>query len=124
MSRDDAKTEAPSREQRMAVRYKTVDLTWFKTLRVQPEKSVEGVSKMCDLSETGIGLFLTQPLTVGELVFIEIASGKLRMSAVGRVVHQRETSPRRYRVGVNFEVVPPNDRMALASFFQRLSEAP
>ena len=79
---------------------------------------------MCDLSETGIGLHLTQPLSVGELIFIEIASGKLNLSAVGRVIHQKATANGRYRIGVRFEVVPPNDRMALAKYFAKRDKAP
>ena len=124
MSSDDARTKVPGREKRTSVRYHAVDLTWFKTLGVHSEASTEGISKMCDLSEAGIGLHLTQPLPVGELIFIEIASGKLSLSAVGRVMHQRETARGRYRIGVHFEVVPPNDRMALAKYFAKRDEAP
>ena len=119
MSSDGPKPRTPGRDKRTSVRYHIVDLTWYKTLDVHSETDSEGISKMCDLSETGIGLHLTQPLAIGELIFIEVASGKLNLSAVGRIIHQQGAEKGRYRIGVRFEVVPPNDRMALAKYFAK-----
>jgi c-di-GMP-binding flagellar brake protein YcgR len=111
----------PPLDRREAPRTLTVDFVWYKVLDTDGdlEKSEEGIFKMRDISHTGLGLYVTKPLPVGTLVFIEICSRMLRLSAVGEVVNIRETKQGYFRIGIRFRVMPPNDRLALMTFWKK-----
>lgn len=111
----------PPPERRGAPRCLAVDFVWYKVLTPADniEKSDEGIFKMRDISHTGLGIYVTKPLEVGTLVFIEICSKALRLSAVGEVANIRQDAKGYYRVGIRFRVLPPNDRMALLNFWKK-----
>ena len=106
-------------ERRHYKRRWAVDFVWYKVLPKHGEDtsaSAEGLSNMCDISKTGIGLYVTQNLPIGTMVFLEIGANRLNLSAVGEVVSEIRIREHYYRTGIRFKVIPPNDRMALYKF--------
>ncbi len=104
----------PSREPRRQL----VNFIWYRLLATEPEGSndqeASGIARSCDVSSHGVGLYTARALPVGHLVFLEIATGRGTLSAVGRVVHSQPAPDGRFRAGIRIEVVPPNDRGILA----------
>jgi len=77
------------RERRCSTRLPVVNIVWYKILEDDwdaQESSLEGVSRMCDISHHGIGLLVTQDLPIGKHVFVEATLQKFSVSAVGVVV--------------------------------------
>ncbi len=107
-----------SLDRRSSKRHSAVDFVWYKVLKEKGSEqysSLEGVSKMCDISKTGIGIYVTQKLPVGQYVFLELAANKLNLSAVGEIVSDIRIKENYYRVGIRFTIIPPNDRMTLTT---------
>ncbi len=108
-------------DERTAPRKDLVQLVWYKVLDVDPEgmdPAPEGISKMCDISATGIGLQVTHPLPIGNFIFTEISTRSFTLSAVGRIVYSRLEEGGLFRIGIHFLVIPPNDRWYLFKFFK------
>lgn len=74
---------------------------------------VEGLARLVDLSKEGVGFVSSKALPTGACVFLEITSPRGNLSAVGRIRNCVETGEQ-YRIGILFEVIPPNDRSVLA----------
>lgn len=112
---------APHQERRQSARYLVVDFVWFTVIEENIDEShlLEGLSRMCDISKGGIGIYVTEKLPLHKLVFLELAANKIRISAIGRIVNQRETEDGQYRVGIQFKIVPPNDRLTLARLWKK-----
>ena len=107
-------------ERRRASRYALVHFVWFKVVEDDLEKtgaSLEGICKISDISETGMGLYATVQVPVGKRAFFEIVTRHFNLSCVGEVVHSSKANERYYRVGVRFSIVPPNDRLLLSQYF-------
>ena len=107
-------------ERRRASRYALVHFVWFKVVEDDPGKtagSLEGICKIEDLSETGMGLFATVQVPVGRNAFFEIVTRHFSLSCMGRFVYSRKVDERYNRVGVRFSIVPPNDRLLLSQYF-------
>jgi hypothetical protein len=102
--------------ERRAPRRPLVSMAWYRTLPDRAEPAVEGVASSIDLSAGGIGIFTPRPLPVGVLLFLEVAfhrPGVGSVSLIGRIMHCGRTERGTYRVGIQIEVVPPNDRALL-----------
>jgi hypothetical protein len=103
-------------ERRSEPRLTLVRFIWYKVIEEDPasgEEPREGISRMCDISKTGVGIQLTQPIAAGKRVFLEVSTTKENLSAVGQVAHSRPTAEGLFRVGIHFLAIPPNDRLAL-----------
>jgi len=115
------KVERADEDRRQAaVRYTTVNFVWYQVLsdEIGKEQSkFEGIAKSCDISVSGVGLLVPNGLPVGRMVFIEIATKTFNMSAVGKIVYSNPTEGATQRVGIQFLVVPPNDRLLLVKHF-------
>jgi len=108
-------------ERREAARHAITQFVWFKVIEEDPDKtkeSQEGISKMCDISETGVGLYTTTPIGVGKTAFVEIRMGDFNISGVGQVAYSRKADERYYRIGIRLTIVPPNDRFLLGQFIE------
>ena len=121
MTSDEGKKESVSTaDRRVASRYSTVRFVWYQILKMDSDGEnfpSEGISKTCDISETGIGLHAPRALPVGRIVFVEIATTEFNLSAIGKIVYSRPTPEGYHRIGVNFTIVPPNDRLLLMRYF-------
>jgi c-di-GMP-binding flagellar brake protein YcgR len=121
MSRDsEKKIEASNINRRKAERHPIINFVWYKVLENNSEKlakSPEGISKMCDISATGIGLYVTEIVPVGKNVFMEVIADKFNLSMIGEIVHSRVEEDGYFRLGISFVVVPPNDRLLLSRMF-------
>jgi c-di-GMP-binding flagellar brake protein YcgR len=112
-------------ERRRASRYALVHFVWFKVVEEEPDKtegSLEGVCKIADVSQTGMGLYATVAVPVGKTAFFEIVTRHFSLSCVGQFVYSRKADERYYRVGVRFAIVPPNDRLLLDQYFASKEE--
>lgn len=122
MSRDtDPPTKKRGRERRCSARLPVVKLVWYKILEDEwddSDSSIEGVSKMCDISHNGVGLVVTQNLPLGKHIFVEVTSYKFSVSAVGVVVYNKEQGKGFYRIGIRFKIMPPNDKLTLDGFIK------
>lgn len=116
--------------QRREDRHPLVRFIWYKLideLEEPPSKEEadwaqeknEGIAHSCDISMGGVGITITYPYPVGARVFIEIAAGSFNISAVGMVVYINPKGDKQYRVGIQFLVVPPNDRVLLRKICDR-----
>lgn len=121
MSGDDSKKDSVLEgDRRVASRHTTVKFVWYKVLPLESNGEDfpnEGISKTCDISETGIGLHVPRGLPNGRQIFIEINTKEFNLSAVGKIIYSRATMEGYHRVGVHFLVVPPSDRLLLAKHF-------
>lgn len=122
-------TEPPSRsrgrERRRSTRLPIINLVWFKILEdewEETESSMEGVSKMCDISHNGVGLVTTKDLPLSKHIFVEVTSQKFSVSAVGVVVFKTRQGPGFYRIGIRFKIMPPNDKLTLDSLIKNHDE--
>ena len=82
-----------------------VKLIWYKVIGQEEE----AIARSCDVSVSGMGLYTTHPVATGEEVFVEVITASGAVSCVGRVMHCREHGEY-YRVGLQIEAMPPNDR--------------
>ncbi len=121
MSSDEGKKASVSgADRRIASRYSTVKFVWYRILRLESDGEnfpSEGISKTCDISETGIGLHAPRALPVGRMIFVEIATTEFNLSAIGQIVYSKPTAEGYHRIGVHFTIVPPNDRLLLMRHF-------
>ena len=121
MTKDEGKKESVSAaDRRVASRYSTVKFVWYQVLKMESDGEdfpSEGISKTCDISETGIGLHAPRALPVGRIIFLEIATTEFNLSAIGKIIYSRPTTEGYHRVGVHFTIVPPNDRLLLMRYF-------
>jgi hypothetical protein len=109
-----------SAERRITKRHSLVRFVWYKVLSNefdQLESSLEGISKSCDISETGVGLYATSHIPVNTPVFLEIATLKFNISCIGKVAYSRQSEKNYFRIGVRFVLLPPNDRILLVEHF-------
>lgn len=117
---NDREASIKSEERRIAKRHSLVRFVWYKVLTNefdQLESSLEGISKSCDISETGVGLYTTSPIPIGTPVFLEIATLKFNISCIGKVAYSRQSENNYFRIGVRFVLLPPNDRILLVEHF-------
>lgn len=123
MTGDDGKKDSVSKgDRRVAARHITVKFVWYKVLPSElngEDFPNEGISKTCDISETGIGLHVPRGLPVGSHIFIEINTRNFNLSAVGKIVYSKATMEGYHRVGAHFLVIPPNDLLLLKKYFRR-----
>lgn len=111
---------------RRAKRTSVISFIWYKLLDSDLDAMVsgegiaqiktEGVAHSCDISRTGVGLYLAHPLPAEATVFIEVAGKKLNLSAIGKVVYSKKEKKGYYRVGLEFVVIPPNDLISLKKY--------
>ena len=116
MSSDYMNDEPSGTERRSSPRLVLVRFIWYKVIQEEwpsDQEPQEGISKMCDISRTGVAVQVTKPIGAGKRVFLEISTTKDNLSAVGQVTHSRPTGDGLYRVGIHFLAIPPNDRLAL-----------
>ena len=112
-------------EGRIAPRREMVRLVWYKILEDGPEEeqggtgaACEGISKMCDISASGMGLYVAEQLPIGRIIFTEVSTRSFTFSAVGRIVYSKAQEDGFFRIGINFLIVPPNDRWYLIRHFK------
>jgi c-di-GMP-binding flagellar brake protein YcgR len=125
-SNENNRNEPSGHERRSSPRVPLVRFIWYKVIKEEQqanEESREGISRMCDLSRTGVGIYVTQPIDAGKRVFLEVATTKENLSALGQVVNTRPTDDGLYRVGIHFIAIPPNDRLALDNLLGRDEQA-
>jgi hypothetical protein len=98
-----------------------VALVWFCRLGKGEdfESQGDGLAKTADLSATGVGFDANESITTGEKIFLEISVTKASISCVGQVVYCRPLPGGRFRIGVHFLVMPPNDRFIFRTHFTR-----
>ena len=120
MSEKEEKADSRGSPRKIATRYTTVNFVWYQVLgdldAVQ-EDVVEGIAKSSDISTSGVGLLVPTGLPVGRLVFLEIATKTFNLSAVGKVVYSNLLEGGTQRAGIQFLVIPPNDRLLLLKHF-------
>jgi hypothetical protein len=109
-------------DRRRANRYRLIHLVWFKIIEKDASEnrtSLDGICKIADISETGMGLYSAVPVPEKKMAFFEIVTKDFSISCVGEIVYARKADDRYYRIGVRFAVVPPNDRLLLSEYFGR-----
>ena len=112
------KTKGDKRED---VRHPVINFVWYKLLEGTKQgiiESPEGVSQMCDISPAGIGLYVAQDIPIGSLMFLEVILNKMHIGIIGEVAHSRNEKEGYYRVGINFLVIPPNNRLRLHKYLE------
>lgn len=122
MSHDnDDRDSGFGRERRKLMRHPMVSLVWYRIVEdvdILETKELEGISKMCDISQSGLGLYTPREIQKDKLVFLEVnTKTDGNFSAVGRVVNVSKVDETYYRIGVRFIVVPPNDHLLLRKLF-------
>lgn len=114
---NEEKTESGNAvDRRRARRYAYRQLVWFKILEETADRtgdSVEGVSRSCDISTSGLGLISSVPMPVGKNAFLEIPAKGFKFSAMGTIVYSHRTEDDLHHVGIRFSVIPPNNRIDL-----------
>jgi hypothetical protein len=117
---DEGRNQPPfGEDNRQYQRRPVVRFIWYKLLEDDNETSEynsEGISKTCDISSSGIGIYVTTELPLGKLIFIEVAAHEFGISAVGKITNVRPSAKKYFRVGIHFTIVPPNDRLKLGEF--------
>ncbi len=120
MTRDSHKKpfeEGSDRRKRRRVPY--IKFAWYRTVHdtsmgsEEDPDSLEGISRTCDISRTGIGIVVARPIAVGTLVFVEIATDQTNLSGIGKVMNSARIQSGMHRVGIHWLVVPPNDELLL-----------
>lgn len=106
--------EDEQRPKRLRKRNATTLFVWYVSLNPAADNSGGHIAHTADVSTSGIGIHSAIELSIGELLFCELTGSQGNVSAVGRVMHCKQVDGKYYRVGVRFEVVPPNDRPILA----------
>ncbi len=118
-------SSASDMERRVATRHPLVHFVWFKLIeddQAKTQDSPEGIAKLADISETGVGLHVTTPIPVGKTAFIEIVTKKFSLSCIGQIVYARKANEKYHRIGIHFTIVPPNDRLLLSRFLATTGE--
>jgi hypothetical protein len=108
-------------ERRKEDRHAQVKFVWYRLIgaRTKDGAEVEGIAHSCDLSRGGVGIILPRSLPLGELVFLEISTGKFNLSVVGNVVNSRQQESGQHRIGIQILVMPPNDQILYKSCLER-----
>ena len=107
-----------STDQRRSSRRPLVRFVWFRLIEdslevgLDPDVPVEGIAHSCDISVGGVGITISHCYPVAAKLFIEIATGSFNISAVGRVAHIKPVG-NQFFLGIEFVVMPPNDRLLL-----------
>ena len=78
--------EQEQKFQRSGVRRPLVNFVWYQLLGEDIDESLAGIARSCDLSSSGAGIVTPRPLPTGALIFLEIATRKGNLSAVGRII--------------------------------------
>ncbi len=99
--------------QRRSARKTMTRFVWYVSLETKADETHGQLAHTTDIAMEGLGFFANHALPIGERLFCEITTPKHNISAVCRVVHCAVAPNGLYRVGVRFEVVPPNDRTVL-----------
>lgn len=110
---------------RIAPRHPTVNFIWYKELideDVDTTVPAEGISRSCDISKTGLGLYTANPLTKERLIFVEMVAKEFNLSAVGKIVHVKQMKDGLYRAGIHFLAIPPTDRRSMNEFLRCFRE--
>jgi hypothetical protein len=113
----EAPAQSASAEQRRSRRQLFTKFVWYCRVREAGESSgplEEGLAHACDISASGVGVVTSQPIAANARLFLEIAAKAGTLSLVARVTHCRKESDGKFRLGLDLEVVPPNDRATLA----------
>jgi len=100
------------REQRDSNRFTVVTFCWYSIVGDSSEAH-EGLARSCDFSSTGVGIVTPRPVDPGSHIFLEVASNRGQVSAVGVVAYCREDQDSCFRVGLRLEIVPPSDLATL-----------
>ena len=109
--------EDPAGSKRRSHRHPLVRFIWFMLIddldiELDPDTPPEGIAHSCDISAGGVGITISHRYPEGAKLFVEIATGTFNISAVGRVAYAKPVAEQ-YRVGIEFVVMPPNDRILL-----------
>ncbi len=108
------KKQEEKKESRRAHRSKIVKFIWYKILEELPDSTGdEGIAYSCDLSRTGVGIYISRSLPINKKIFLEISLGDQTLSGVGLIAYSKMGAEGKYRIGVRFLVLPPNDRILL-----------
>jgi hypothetical protein len=117
-------TRLPGHDARKAQRYSLANIVWYKLVRVDEAPwageglKEEGLANAVNISQSGIGIVLPNPLPTGTTIFLEVSFGQLKLSALGKIVYAKEDDKGYYQIGIKFLVVPPNDNIALRTYCQ------
>ncbi len=91
-----------------------MNFIWYRVLQNGEDGACEGpeegVARSCDLSASGIGLVTPREIGKGSLLMLEVMTTAGNLSAVGRVCHVRPAAEGCFRLGLELEAMPPNDR--------------
>lgn len=107
-----------STNQRRSHRRPLVRFIWFMLIEdaldieLDPSTPIEGIAHSCDISAGGVGITIPHRYPIAAKLFVEIAAGSFNISAVGRVAHVMPVGEH-FRLGIEFVVMPPNDRLLL-----------
>ncbi len=107
-------SEDEQRSQRQRKRHATTLFVWYVRLKAAADNPKGHLAHTADVSTSGLGIHSAVELPIDDLLFFELTGSQGNVSAVGRVMHCTHVEDKYYRVGVRFEVVPPNDRPILA----------
>ena len=113
--RSGAPGDDPPSHRRRSQRHTVATMVWYKVVPHEAEATPEGVARSVDISQSGLGIIVPSSLPLKRLIWLELSAGQVRMSALGKTVfsiNEREY----YRVGIEFVVIPPNDRIQLREF--------
>ena len=117
MNQGDANSAGRVRpNRRKAKRHPKVSFVWYQCV---DEALAPGISKMCDISTTGLGLYVPREIPVGKTLFLEItlAGSSETLSMLGRIVRAVPQGDQGTYLGIEFTVVPPNHQLKLARLF-------
>lgn len=89
--------------------------------RLDPGHTAEELAKTEVLGLGGCMFVSEEPLGVGSLLEVLISVGGRVLKTVSRVVYERPHSQGKWEVGVEFIVIPEEDREALAVTLERWS---
>lgn len=104
-----AAARRPSHDElRQSGRSRVVGFAWFQVLG----ESEGGLARSCDLSSSGLGLVTSRAIEPGLRVFLKLMHRGRSVSVVGNVMHCRQEGAL-YRVGLQLEVVAPDDRTTI-----------
>ena len=110
-------------ESRRARRQSFITFVWYKCVGADGQHDAEGeegLARSCDISEGGLGLVTSRPLPTGARLFVEITSRLGSLSLVARVTYCRPgSSAGTHHVGLDVEIVPPNDRKTLEQLLHK-----
>ena len=105
--------------QRLSPRQSYIHFAWFHRIDADVSSAEHGVARSCDIASGGLGFLTTRSMPIGARLFVVLVTPSGRVSAVGTVMHSRETDSGYFRVGVTIDIVPPTDQATWDSMTRR-----